>query len=249
VNNSNITVNEAILENIEESKESPLNSSRKPPQKIDLGNLKTTKNRNAVEIGEATPGIPHNASKQLNPKNIIQKHSTTIKDLSPSKFSNFNRNSRGGRRVRKGDNSQTIKEIKKIIEKWPKIEENLEELNNSNKLNYKNIFQVRENLDEFKQEIKGSLKKRVDGIYNLTKDEVKNLDTKVCKMIDDLGAKDAIEEIKTINLKLEKLNVQFDSVHQQNKKTKRFYKKWKNSLILHLEISCMERKLSQMIQL
>ena len=65
---------------------------------------------------------PNDLSPSLNPKQG--------KDLSPSKFSNYGRSSKRGSR----GTSKTIQEVRKIIEKWPKIEEAIEELKQSEKV-------------------------------------------------------------------------------------------------------------------
>lgn len=144
----------------------------------------------------------------------IKKQSTSIKDLSPTKFSNYKRSNRGG------GQSKTIQEVRKIVEKWPKLEETIEELKSSEKLNYKNIYKVGETLAEFKKEMQESFKKRTNGLYNTIMEENQKLEAKILDLFNTQGIASASETLKTLDLRVEKLTLQFDSVHKANKDLK-----------------------------
>ena len=153
----------------------------------------------------------------------IKKQNTTAKNFSPTKFSNHNKNhqTKGSRR---GGNSKTFQEIRKIVEKWPHFEQTIEVLKNGENLNNKNIYKLEENLSEFKKEMQDSLKKKIASIYNTVKEEIKNLKDQITDRIKSSGIETCAEDITTLNLKIEKLNVQFNSVYQQTKENKRILK-------------------------
>lgn len=147
----------------------------------------------------------------------LKKQSTTVKDLTPTKISNINRSARKSVR---GD-SKTLQEVRRIVEKWPELEKSIEQLKLNLNLNMRDITKANENLDDFKKESNELLKKRIDSVYNTIRDESKNLEAKMNELLDSLGFKPALENLKTIDLKVTKLGVQFDAVNSQSKDLQR----------------------------
>ncbi|CAI2384524.1 unnamed protein product [Moneuplotes crassus] len=162
--------------------------------------------------GLMTPGVAR-LNNDLTSKVKIQHFSTSVKDESPSKISQNRRNTRGKR----GGSSKTLQEVRKIIEKWPWMLETIEELQSSQKLNYKNIFQVGENLSELKNEIKENVKKRIDSVYNTITEETKKVEDNIAERLDNFKDKHSQEAIKTLQLQVEKLSLQFGSTYKQLK--------------------------------
>lgn len=135
--------------------------------------------------------------------------------LSPTKISAFSKPG-VGRKARKG-NSKTLQDLRKIAESWPKLEETIEELKSGLKLNYKNIFNVNETLNNFKQEINDSLKKRADGLFNNIQSNIKEVYQKIEDTLNSDDFRPAIDKLKVIGLTTEKLKLQFEAVHSNNK--------------------------------
>ena len=161
-------------------------------------------------------------SSKFNHKNTvkdigIRKQFTSVKELSPNKSLMYNQSTiRGGR-----GSSKALREVRKIIEKWPVLEATIEEMKDSIKQNKKSISDFGDNLSEFQKEINEILRKKTDGLYSTIQEEIKKLEVDIGNLFESEGLKPAIENVKILELKVEKLNIQFDSVNKQNKNLSR----------------------------
>ena len=125
-------------------------------------------------------------------------------------------NTRGNRRGNRG-NSKTLLELKRIAEAWPIVHSTIDELKSAQKLNYKNIFSVNESLSEFKKEINDALKKRTDSLFNTIVSKIKDVHERIEDTLESEEFKPAMETLKVVELKCDKLNLQFEAVHSNNK--------------------------------
>ena len=118
-----------INENNELINEEP--SSKSIKKAISLINDNVTDNDTLKE----KPNSPTNATPFIKEVQSNNPSSSKIKskDLSPSKKSYYNPMSK---RSSKGSTSKTIIEVRKIVEKWPKLEEAIEELKESEKVKF-----------------------------------------------------------------------------------------------------------------
>jgi chaperonin cofactor prefoldin len=150
---------------------------------------------------------------------FLKKQSTTIKDLSPSKFSNFNRSSKSrfSRRNMPSSKNKLLRDLKTIGDAWPNLLKDVEELKEQSKINAKSVYKVGEGLVEAKKEFEDRLKKRVDSLYTTLQEEIKNLEAKIAELLDKEGLKDTIEGVKVLDLRVEKLNLQFEAVNRGQK--------------------------------